>query len=1017
MSQGAAAKDIAAIKSQCRKMRKASCNANKVLEEEVLVEAGKGPRKAKVKALTTPSWQCDLPAKQTVNQDDSITSRGSAKGTRGQGRKGSKSRLDIKAFDAGIKASNSPCFPLPSLTLSLIDAAAAKATKKNSSKGKACRAVTPSACSKEGDSDNEEEDKDLLEDDNEEDEEEEDEEEEDKEEEDEEEEDEEEEDRNGRASIQFAKERAHFPNDDEGAPGGDSDKENEGQVPRASSSSSTTLPPPPPPQTRPQNSIGTSSPSPPLPPASTAAPAPAPALVPTPAQGTTEAQKLWPPYARIRNGGVRAQTPLIRSLVHAIIDSCEHILVVDHVFPEVQNCEAFHDRAVESTAQDLFERHTNNPQYEVLNSCVHTDNDFRRLALDRLSHAHTLMRAAALIHIAHYKIGDGNLCSERVKLLLLGNSFVYPGHWGQDQNRRDAWVVNTTEAYLSPPIIKTIRRAWFSTPMAFGTQYMAHYKSSNPEKPEREFPISVVALASTAVYAALRMWESGEFVDEPFRGDVFSSFYVTHVQYLETMKKRYPNSFHTLMARLYREVCVKQDPADTTVLLLKTLISIQLNATNPQPNLPIDLDPQVPVTAAAQRINIYNFFSLLREYGQDPCSIPGARHEQLGIRFMRRQGMKKWGVFFILKLLPLILLLSLLPFFAGIIELLRNVDETSTIVASIFIGIATSFILVTTALLALQNFYVHSFPRSKKRSECPYKSPQAWIFYQFFAKPIQLLRYALAKWGGHSPSVDPAVIDVFNLKTWSGYDWLVYRNHSRLPDAISNAGLGIHWLGKLYLQEKDLAEALHKCIQDSSILESLRTILTKRDPLRAESVDESSRWVPPDAAKSPETDLAEIPEAPESINAKVQAHVHSRCHSFPDFGLSSRLSSASFYPGIDCPLVSGNDQTELIPDKTRKTIVNHIIGLLQNNSDINISQLAALDHIVGLEFDSESPDKKLFDAVLKSLRGWAQHDGWSIDDAPQGQGLGAPSKLRPEIYRLYNRVVDMLRRLARSKNC
>ncbi|KAJ3572082.1 hypothetical protein NP233_g3318 [Leucocoprinus birnbaumii] len=496
---------------------------------------------------------------------------------------------------------------------------------------------------------------------------------------------------------------------------------------------------------------------------------------------------------------------------------------------------------------------------------------------------------------------------------------------------------------------------------------------------------------------------------------------------------------------------VKQDPADTTVLLLKTLISIQLNATNPQPNLPIDLDPQVPVTAAAQRINIYNFLSLilslsvvmagilclqwLREYGKDPYSIPGARHEHLGIRFMRRQGMKKWGVFFILKLLPLILLLSLLLFFAGIIELLRSVDETSTIVASIFIGITTSFILVTTALPALQSFYVHFFPRSKKRSECPYKSPQAWIFYQFFAKPIRMMRCALATLGGQSSSIDPAVIDVFNLQTWSGYDWLVYHNHSRLPDAISNAGLRIHWLGKLYLQEKDLAEALYKCIQDSSILESLRTILTKRDPRRAESVDEASRWVPPDTTKNPETDVAKSPEA-DNTDAKVQAHVADvivfqtlaclaeqieRGHP-PTVLLKQRLnlylklSSASFYPGIDCPLVSGNDQTELIPDKTRKTIVNHIIGLLQNNSDINISQLAALDHIVGLEFDSESPDKKLFDAVLKSLRGWAQHDGWSIDDAPQGQGLGAPSKLRSKIYRLYNRV-DMLRRLARSKNC
>ncbi|KAJ3556476.1 hypothetical protein NP233_g11967 [Leucocoprinus birnbaumii] len=583
MSQAASADDIVAIKSQRHKTRKASRDASKVLEDEALVEAGKGPQKAKVKALTTPHkpWQCDIPTKRapkrtasstdsagqnakrqkTVNQDDRMASRRGAKDTQGQGRKGTKT------------------------------ATAAKATKKNPSKGKTRRAVTPSACSEEGDLDNEEEDEDLLEDDNDnyndnEEDNEEGDEEEDEEEEDE--EDEEEEDHNTRASIQFAKERARFPGDDEDTPGGDSDKENEaslfslpsrfieisqiqGQVPRhgASSSSSTTPPPPPPPQTQPQ--IPSAPPPPPPPPAGSTAPAPTPAPVPTPAQGTTEAQKLWPPYAQIRNGGVRAQTPLIRSVVHAIIDSCEHILVVDHAFPEVQNREAFRDRAVQSTAQDLFEQHTNNPQYEVLNSHVHADNDFCRLALDRLSHARTLMRAAALIHIAHYKIGDGNLCSEHVKLLLLGNSFVYPGHWGQDQNRRISSLLCIRQVLIGSPAgclgcqynrgIPQSSNCQDDTPglvqhsdgvqhTVYGTLQVLQSRKAR----EREFPISVVALASTAVYAALRMWESGEFVDEPFRGDVFSSFYMTHVQYLETMKKRYPNSFHTLMARLYREV-------------------------------------------------------------------------------------------------------------------------------------------------------------------------------------------------------------------------------------------------------------------------------------------------------------------------------------------------------------------------------------------------------------------------------------------------------------------------------
>ncbi|KAJ3556394.1 hypothetical protein NP233_g11989 [Leucocoprinus birnbaumii] len=68
---------------------------------------------------------------------------------------------------------------------------------------------------------------------------------------------------------------------------------------------------------------------------------------------------------------------------------------------------------------------------------------------------------------------------------------------------------------------------WFSTPTAFGTQYTAHYKSSIPEKPEKELPISVVAFASTA-------------------SDGFAIFYVTHLVYLVLSVYRAINQHHDL---------------------------------------------------------------------------------------------------------------------------------------------------------------------------------------------------------------------------------------------------------------------------------------------------------------------------------------------------------------------------------------------------------------------------------------------------------------------------------------
>ncbi|KXN91221.1 hypothetical protein AN958_01919 [Leucoagaricus sp. SymC.cos] len=378
---------------------------------------------------------------------------------------------------------------------------------------------------------------------------------------------------------------------------------------------------------------------------------------------------------------------------------------------------------------------------------------------------------------------------------------------------------------------------------------------------------------------------------------------------------------------------VKQDPAERTVLLLRSILALQLNATNPQPNLPPGLDPSlipitaadphVPISASDKRINIYNFLSLilslsvvmagilclqwLREYNQDPSGIPGPRREHLGIRYMRREGMKKWGVFKILKTLPLILLLALLFFFTSIIELLLQVDKAATIVASVAIGITSFFMWITTLLPTVQGLVVEFFP-NLRFPECPYKSPQTWIFLRLFTPSICYLARAifkqikpllppihhlvlaiseqiksllslirrltqaiskqlveplvppirhltraiserikpLAPQGDTNDSHDAPTGSSLHLQNWSSYDWLVYSHHTQQsPGGIYTPVFGLHWIGRMYLQEKQLAEALFQCIrtQDETMHASLRDVLAEKgDMHRKKSVDEAWKW-------------------------------------------------------------------------------------------------------------------------------------------------------------------------------
>lgn len=59
------------------------------------------------------------------------------------------------------------------------------------------------------------------------------------------------------------------------------------------------------------------------------------------------------------------------------------------------------------------------------------------------------------------------------------------------------------------------------------------------------------------MYAAISMWETGDFVDEPFRAEKFAPVYDVHESALLNMKKKSVNAYHKIMSTLYREVrCV-----------------------------------------------------------------------------------------------------------------------------------------------------------------------------------------------------------------------------------------------------------------------------------------------------------------------------------------------------------------------------------------------------------------------------------------------------------------------------
>src|SRR5262249_10213195 len=128
--------------------------------------------------------------------------------------------------------------------------------------------------------------------------------------------------------------------------------------------------------------------------------------------------------------------------------------------------------------------------------------------------------------------------------------------------------------------------------------------------------------------------------------------------------------------------------------------------------------------------------------------------------------------------LPLLLQISLLLFFAGLLDLLWDRNPIVAAVISVAVGLVVCFIGATTVLPTVQ--FVFSKDEMLRDDQCPYKSPQSWLFLriaQFLVRLIQTLR---ASWTSESIDWAPIhrVLKSMTDMNWSELDmrWRMHRD-------------------------------------------------------------------------------------------------------------------------------------------------------------------------------------------------------------------------------------------------
>ncbi|KIL54382.1 hypothetical protein M378DRAFT_114042 [Amanita muscaria Koide BX008] len=189
---------------------------------------------------------------------------------------------------------------------------------------------------------------------------------------------------------------------------------------------------------------------------------------------------------------------------------------------------------------------------------------------------------------------------------------------------------------------------------------------------------------------------------------------------------------------------LQQDRTDVSAQLLSQ-ISLQLSAiannSTPVPPSTILDEAFIPASQSI-RVNIFWFTSLvlclstvifgilcLQWLGEFARNISLSPADAITIRQMHYDGLERWKVPTIIDCLPVILQISVILFFAGLLDLLWSVHKTVATVVTVFVGLVTMGIIFTTAAPVIQTIidFRHFTSVGNDTNACvipcPYRSP------------------------------------------------------------------------------------------------------------------------------------------------------------------------------------------------------------------------------------------------------------------------------------------------------
>ncbi|KAK0493784.1 hypothetical protein EDD18DRAFT_1356257 [Armillaria luteobubalina] len=227
--------------------------------------------------------------------------------------------------------------------------------------------------------------------------------------------------------------------------------------------------------------------------------------------------------------------------------------------------------------------------------------------------------------------------------------------------------------------------------------------------------------------------------------------------------------------------------------------------------LSMDSDATLLPTQVQKRINVYWFASLLLALSSASTAmlckewlrkfitgIDGSSQDASSIQYERCCGVSAWQVTGIISTISVLLQVALVLFFVGVLELLWQLDKTVAITSTITIAPCAIIPPLHDSGTAIQYFQVILRSSSAPLPpQCPYKSPQSWIFvalatvlYNWWTPPLppqhQDAHFQAGKEGPPQRRIRNPDIKLEPHLSWNKYDpfWVLVDPKNPVPQTV-----------------------------------------------------------------------------------------------------------------------------------------------------------------------------------------------------------------------------------------